>query len=105
MFYNQKIHLEKDLLKSSKFITRILEIDYQSNHNEQHSSKTTGHLLLKSIKSNFYILIALILILLATLIVILILSIKVCKYFKNRKLYKSPELAYVLPVKKSIKIE
>lgn len=105
VFYNQKIHLERDLLKSSKFITRILEIDYQSNHNEQHSSKTTGHLLLKSIKSNFYILIALILILLATLIVILILSIKVCKYFKNRKLYKSPELAYVLPVKKSIKIE
>ena len=97
-FYSQHIYVERDLLKSARFVTNILVNDFLDSFDNK-SFPSTGQFLLKSITTNFYVLITLIIISSVTLIVILVILIRLCKYYKNRKAFKS-EMAYVLPIKK-----
>ncbi len=98
--YNQHLFLSKDLLRSSQFFTNILVNEYNGLDNNTLASP--GHLLLKTIASNLYVLIILIAITLITLLVISVLTFKLCLYYKNRKQMHAD---YGLPIKKCIEIK
>lgn len=104
-FYNQHIFVEKDLFKTSRFLTNVFVSD-NSNTLDDKSLATSGQVLLKSISGNMYVLVTLIVISLIILVVIISIVMKICKYYQNRKDYqKSTELKYGAQISKCLQVK